>query len=72
MYYFTLKIYEYLKIIQSIEILYFLKWDELASRTFKDLNLSSFLPSPFRQNLEKNQNLDKQINSFHIQITLTL
>ena len=30
----------------------------------------SFLPySPLTQNLDKNQNLDKQINSFHIQIT---
>jgi hypothetical protein len=35
------------------------KCDELASRTSKDLNLSSFLPSLLRQNLDKNQNLDK-------------
>ena len=47
---------------------YFFKCDELASRTSKDLNLSSFLPR-LRQNHDKNQNLDKQINSFHIQIT---
>ena len=34
-------------------------------RTSKDLNScpSSFLPSPLRQNLDKNQNLDKQVNS---------
>ena len=28
--------------------------------------------SALRQNLDKNQNLDKQINPFHIQITLTM
>ena len=32
--------------------------------------LSSFLPSSaFTQNLDKNHNLDKQINSLHIEIT---
>ena len=37
------------------------KCNELASRTTKDLNFLSFLlPSPLRQNLDKNQNLDKQ------------
>ena len=43
------------------------KCDELASRTSKDLNScpSFFLALP--QNLDKNQNLDKQINSFHMQ-----
>ena len=41
---------------------------ELSSRTSKDLNFV-LLPSPLRQNLDKNQNLEKQINSFHIQIT---
>jgi hypothetical protein len=30
--------------------------------------LSSFLPCAFRQNLDKDQNLDKQINSFYIEI----
>ena len=30
----------------------------------------SFLPSPLRQNLDKNQNLDIRNNPFHIQITL--
>ena len=45
-------------------------------RTSKDLNscpssfLPSFLPSALRQTLDKNQNLEKQINPFHIQITL--
>jgi hypothetical protein len=43
-----------------------IKCNELASRTSKDLNSR---PSPLRQNLNKNQKLDKQINSFHIQIT---
>ena len=43
----------------------FFKCDEL-----EDLNFLSFLlPSPLSQNLDKNQNLDKQTNSFHIQIT---
>ena len=38
-------------------------------RTSKDLNSCPLpLPSPLRQNLDKNQNLDEQINSFHIQI----
>ena len=36
------------------------------------LKIEIFLPSPLRQNLDKNQNLDKQINPFHIQITLTM
>ena len=44
------------------------KCDELASRTSKDLNFFLFPSSPFTQNLDKNQNLDKQINSFHIRI----
>ena len=49
----------------------FVKCNELASRTSKDLILSSFLlPSSlslcWRQNLDKNQNLDKQINSLKI------
>ena len=30
--------------------------------------MSSFLPCAFRQNLDKDQNLDKQINSFYIEI----
>ena len=47
------------------------KCHELASRTSKDLNFV-LLPCALRQNLDKNQNLDKQINSFHIQITLTM
>jgi hypothetical protein len=42
------------------------KCDELASRTYTDLNSC---PCVLPQNLDKNQNLDKQINSFHIQIT---
>ena len=40
------------------------KCDELASRTPKDLNSC---PSSLRQNVDINQNLYKQINSFHIQ-----
>ena len=42
------------------------KCDELASRTSKDLNLSSFLPSPLRQNL------DKSINPIQIQKTIKM
>ena len=50
------------------------KYHVLASRTSKDLNFlsylpSSFLPSPLRQNLDKSQNFDNQINQFPIQIT---
>ena len=40
----------------------FLKCDELAPRTSKDLKFP-FLPSPLTQNLDKN------INSFHIQVS---
>jgi hypothetical protein len=36
------------------------------------LKIEIFLPSPLRQNLDKKQNLYKQINPFHIQITLTI
>ena len=53
--------------IMQPRIFEFFKCDELASRTFKDLNFLSFLLA-LPQNLDKNQYLDKQINSFHIQI----
>jgi hypothetical protein len=45
------------------------KCDELASALLRIENSPSFLPSPLTQNLDKNQNLAKQINPFHIQIT---
>ena len=41
-----------------------------CNRTSRYLNFPTYLS--LTQNLDKSHNLDKQINSFHIQITLTM
>ena len=53
------------KVDQTLASLF--KCDELASRTSIYGSKFLVLASSLRQNLDKNQNLDKQINSFHIQ-----
>jgi hypothetical protein len=53
-------------LLSFLDISLLFKFDEFASRTSKDLN-SSFLLRLGDKILTKKQNLEQQINSFHIE-----